>query len=76
LESCWECLELENVRLAKIKRYVELVDQRQNAEREGKAPAPDLEASIKAAEAAINEAWARQGEHRKTHNRAKETPGT
>ena len=74
VENCSECLELENIRVAKIKRWAELVDQRQDAEREGKTPPPDLNASIKAAEVAINEAWRLLGEHRNSHNRTNETP--
>jgi len=66
LENCWQCLELENVRLAKIKRWAELLDQCQDR---GKTPASDLDASIEAAVAEINEAWKRLAEHRKSHNR-------
>ena len=67
VENCSECLELENVRLEKIKRWAELVDQRHDAERNGKIPEPDLVASVEAAETEINEAWERLAEHRKSH---------
>jgi hypothetical protein len=67
LENCPECQYLENIRLAKIKHWVHLVHQRDNAGREQRTLTPDFIASIMEAEAAENEAWQRIGEHRRSH---------
>jgi hypothetical protein len=68
LESCPKCQHLEAIRLAKIKHWVALIDQRDSAERESKTLPPDFYAAIPKAEEAITEAWARIGEHRKSHD--------
>jgi vacuolar-type H+-ATPase subunit E/Vma4 len=60
-------MELENVRLARIKQWVELMNQRDEAERIHRSLTPDFHASIREAEEAITEAWQRLGDHQRSH---------